>query len=119
MHGCGRQVCAAPKIADSARTCPCRQSKPQKFIVQTPTLKDIGPPPTCGPQVCVALRKCKDLPFATIGTGHGPLLRYNVPDLVGRWVGRCGAVPGFVLSTPGLFAAFSAVRWQPSTAEHG
>ncbi len=36
------------------------------------------------PQVCVALRKVKDLPYTAIGTGHGPMLRYNVPELVGR-----------------------------------
>ncbi|GAB4823920.1 hypothetical protein N2152v2_010966 [Parachlorella kessleri] len=35
--------------------------------------------------VCVALRKVKDLPYTAIGTGHGPMLRYNVPELVGRY----------------------------------
>ena len=34
--------------------------------------------------VTTALRKCKDLAFGTVAVGHGPLLRYNVPELVGR-----------------------------------
>jgi flavorubredoxin len=34
--------------------------------------------------VTTALRKCKDLPFSIIANGHGPLLRYNVQELVGR-----------------------------------
>jgi flavorubredoxin len=32
--------------------------------------------------VTTALRKCKDLPFAAIATGHGPMLRHNVAELV-------------------------------------
>jgi flavin reductase (DIM6/NTAB) family NADH-FMN oxidoreductase RutF len=35
--------------------------------------------------VLTALRKVKDLEFSTIATGHGPLLRYNVPEIVGRY----------------------------------
>jgi len=35
--------------------------------------------------VTTALRKVKDLPFTTIANGHGPLLRYNVDELVGRY----------------------------------
>lgn len=34
--------------------------------------------------VLTALRKVSDLDFNTIATGHGPLLRYNVPEIVGR-----------------------------------
>ena len=34
--------------------------------------------------VTTALRKCKDLPFSIIANGHGPLLRYNVQEMVGR-----------------------------------
>ena len=36
--------------------------------------------------VLTALKKVKDLEFSTIATGHGPLLRYNVPEIVERWV---------------------------------
>lgn len=32
--------------------------------------------------VTTALRKVKDLPYNLIATGHGPLLRYNVPEMV-------------------------------------
>ena len=35
--------------------------------------------------VLTALRKVADLPFSTIAVGHGPVLRYNVPELVGRY----------------------------------
>ena len=35
--------------------------------------------------VLTALRKVAELPYTTIGTGHGPVLRYNVPELVGRY----------------------------------
>ncbi len=34
--------------------------------------------------VTTALRKCKDLPFAAVANGHGPMLRFNVEELVGR-----------------------------------
>ncbi len=35
--------------------------------------------------VLTALRKVADMPFTTIAVGHGPVLRYNVPELVGRY----------------------------------
>lgn len=35
--------------------------------------------------VTTALRKCKDLHFDVIANGHGPLLKYNVEELVGRY----------------------------------
>eukprot|EP00198_Chlamydomonas_reinhardtii_P010008 XP_001699345.1 flavoprotein [Chlamydomonas reinhardtii] len=38
--------------------------------------------------VTTALRKVKDLPYTMIANGHGPILRYNVSELVGdygRW----------------------------------
>lgn len=35
--------------------------------------------------VLTALRKVAELPYSTIGTGHGPVLRYNVAELVGRY----------------------------------
>ena len=34
--------------------------------------------------VLTALKKIKDLDYSTIATGHGPLLRYNVEEIVGR-----------------------------------
>jgi flavorubredoxin len=33
--------------------------------------------------VTTALRKVKDLPYEIIANGHGPALRYNVPEMVG------------------------------------
>lgn len=36
--------------------------------------------------VLTALKKVKDLEYSTIATGHGPLLRYNVEEIVGRHV---------------------------------
>lgn len=36
--------------------------------------------------VLTALRKVKDLQYNTIATGHGPVLRYNMPELVQRSV---------------------------------
>lgn len=41
--------------------------------------------------VLTALKKVKDLEFSTIATGHGPLLRYNVPEIVERWVFQISA----------------------------
>lgn len=38
--------------------------------------------------VLTALKKVKDLEFSTIATGHGPLLRYNVDEIVGRYTIR-------------------------------
>mmetsp|Transcript_10397 Transcript_10397/g.20527 ORF Transcript_10397/g.20527 Transcript_10397/m.20527 type:complete len:651 (+) Transcript_10397:77-2029(+) len=35
--------------------------------------------------VTTALRKVKDLPYQLIGNGHGPLLKYNVPEMVNRY----------------------------------
>lgn len=35
--------------------------------------------------VTTALRKVSSLPFSTIGNGHGPLLKYNVQELVRRY----------------------------------
>ena len=35
--------------------------------------------------VSTALRKISGLKYATIGTGHGPILRHNVKDLVGKY----------------------------------
>ena len=43
--------------------------------------------------VTTALRKVKDLPFKIVANGHGPLLRYNVPEL-GGWQGAGGAEGG-------------------------
>ena len=34
--------------------------------------------------VLTALRKVKDLDYTTIATGHGPIIRYNLEELVGR-----------------------------------
>jgi flavorubredoxin len=39
--------------------------------------------------VLTALRKVKDLPYSTIATGHGPIIRYNLEELVGRCVMSC------------------------------
>jgi len=35
--------------------------------------------------VSTALRKISGLKYATIGTGHGPILRHNMKDLVGKY----------------------------------
>ncbi|GLC40020.1 hypothetical protein PLESTB_001519900 [Pleodorina starrii] len=43
--------------------------------------------------VTTALRKVKDLPYTLIANGHGPMLRYNVAELVGdygRWSSALG-----------------------------
>lgn len=62
-----------------------------------PTCPSPPPPPRfyyqclMGPNarsVSTALRKVKDLPYEIIANGHGPLLRYNVPELVGRCAER-------------------------------
>lgn len=37
--------------------------------------------------VTTALRKVKDIPFNTIATGHGPILRHHMPE----WVGHYGS----------------------------
>ena len=38
--------------------------------------------------VLTALRKVAGLEYTTIATGHGPLLRYNLTELVGRYASR-------------------------------
>lgn len=38
--------------------------------------------------VLTALRKVKDLDYTTIATGHGPIIRYNLDELVGRRVSQ-------------------------------
>ena len=35
--------------------------------------------------VTTAIRKVSEVPYSLIGTGHGPILRHNVPELVGRY----------------------------------
>ena len=35
--------------------------------------------------VLTALRKTKDLSYSTIACGHGPMLRYNLDDMVGKY----------------------------------
>ena len=34
--------------------------------------------------VLTALRKVKDLDYTTVATGHGPIIRYNLDELIGR-----------------------------------
>jgi len=47
--------------------------------------------------VLTALKRIRDLPYTTICNGHGPLLRYNVADMVDRYqkwsesIGKAGA----------------------------
>ena len=36
--------------------------------------------------VLSALKRTKDMDYSTIAVGHGPLIRYNLSELVGRWV---------------------------------
>jgi len=36
--------------------------------------------------VLTALRKVKDLDYTTVATGHGPIIRYNLDELIGRQV---------------------------------
>lgn len=35
--------------------------------------------------VTTAIRKIADVPYGVIGTGHGPILKHNVPELVSRY----------------------------------
>lgn len=45
--------------------------------------------------VTTALRKVSSLPYTTIGNGHGPLLKYNVEEMVRRykdWSEACGKI---------------------------
>jgi len=49
--------------------------------------------------VLTALRKVKDLPYKTIANGHGPILRYNMEELVGKykqWSEKMGKAPASV-----------------------
>lgn len=55
--------------------------------------------------VTTALRKVKDLPFETIATGHGPLLKYNVPEMVGRYERWSKAVANASASVMVLYSA--------------
>ncbi|KAL4448067.1 hypothetical protein ABPG75_005286 [Micractinium tetrahymenae] len=55
--------------------------------------------------VTTALRKVKDLPFEIIANGHGPLLRYNVPEMVGRYERWSKAIAGAPASVAVLYAS--------------
>eukprot|EP01025_Chloroclados_australasicus_P001332 TRINITY_DN10365_c0_g1_i3.p1 TRINITY_DN10365_c0_g1~~TRINITY_DN10365_c0_g1_i3.p1 ORF type:complete len:641 (+),score=84.75 TRINITY_DN10365_c0_g1_i3:113-2035(+) len=49
--------------------------------------------------VLTALRKVKNLTYKTIATGHGPILRYNMEELVGKyqeWSAKMGKAPASV-----------------------
>eukprot|EP00210_Caulerpa_lentillifera_P001943 g1865.t1 len=49
--------------------------------------------------VLTALKRISDVPYQMIGNGHGPLLRYNVPELVERyrsWSASIGKAPASV-----------------------
>lgn len=56
--------------------------------------------------VLTALRKTQDLAYTTIATGHGPILRYNMQELVGRCTQRDGGYPSSSLP----FCVFSMPR---------
>ena len=38
--------------------------------------------------VLSALKRTKDMDYSTIAVGHGPLLRYNLSELVGRYAAQ-------------------------------
>ncbi|KAG1672365.1 hypothetical protein FOA52_010983 [Chlamydomonas sp. UWO 241] len=55
--------------------------------------------------VTTALRKVKDLQFEIIANGHGPILKYNVPELVGHYGTWAGAVSKTKASVAVLYAS--------------
>jgi flavorubredoxin len=55
--------------------------------------------------VTTALRKVKDLPYSVVANGHGPLLRFNVPEMVGRYEAWSKAVAKASASVLVLYAA--------------
>ncbi|KAI7837261.1 hypothetical protein COHA_008875 [Chlorella ohadii] len=55
--------------------------------------------------VTTALRKVKDLPYSIIANGHGPLLRFNVPEMVGRYERWSKAITQAAHSVAVLYAS--------------
>jgi len=55
--------------------------------------------------VTTALRKVKDLPYTTIANGHGPILKYNVEELVGQYGSWSAAMSKAGTSVAVLYAA--------------
>mmetsp|Transcript_9557 Transcript_9557/g.20353 ORF Transcript_9557/g.20353 Transcript_9557/m.20353 type:complete len:623 (+) Transcript_9557:94-1962(+) len=55
--------------------------------------------------VTTALRKVKDLPYNTIANGHGPILRFNVPELVGDYGKWSAAINKGTTSVAVLYAS--------------
>lgn len=55
--------------------------------------------------VTTALRKVKDLPYQVIANGHGPLLKFNVAEMVGRYERWSKAVVNASASVMVLYAA--------------
>ena len=80
--------------------------------------------------VLTALRKVKDLDYTTVATGHGPIIRYNLEELVGRWVkyiswrlaslspGSAHSIAvGFAITTVGKLSAHRTLC-SPATRQH-
>ena len=66
--------------------------------------------------VTTALRKVKDLPYQVIANGHGPLLKFNVAEMVGRWARR---LPRTACRAPPRPWRGSAPHpWRPSLPPH-
>ena len=76
--------------------CRCATSLLCSQLVQEPFDSDLGPfsphyrfyydclmRPNAR-SVLTALKRTKDMDYDTIATGHGPMLRYNLTELVGR-----------------------------------
>jgi len=55
--------------------------------------------------VTTALRKVKDLPFTLIANGHGPILRFNVPELVNDYATWSTAMGKATTSVAVLYAS--------------
>ena len=55
--------------------------------------------------VTTALRKCANLPFGIVCNGHGPLLKYNVEELVGKYQKWSAAAEKAATSVAVLYAS--------------
>lgn len=55
--------------------------------------------------VTTALRKVKDLEYKVIANGHGPILRYNVPELVGDYQSWSAAVEKLATTVAVLYSS--------------
>ena len=65
--------------------------------------------------VTTALRKVKDLQYSVIANGHGPVLRFNVPELIGHYGSWSSSITKGAVSVAGVGECMGRVSGQCRT----